>query len=65
MFSRVLTHKGSMGHRESLGPNEIQRMSAGSGIAHSEFNASKPSQSNPRSDQPATTGGPSSYQQPH
>ena len=36
-----LAHKDSMGHQETLGPNEIQRMSAGTGIMHSEFNASK------------------------
>jgi redox-sensitive bicupin YhaK (pirin superfamily) len=35
-----LAHKDSMGHREELNPNEIQRMSAGSGIIHSEFNGS-------------------------
>ncbi len=35
-----LAHKDSMGHTETLGPNEIQRMSAGSGITHSEFNGS-------------------------
>jgi len=29
-----------MGHEELLGPNEIQRMSAGSGIRHSEYNGS-------------------------
>ena len=35
-----LAHKDSMGHEEQLSPNEIQRMSAGSGIIHSEFNGS-------------------------
>ena len=35
-----LAHKDSMGHIEELGPNEIQKMSAGSGITHSEFNGS-------------------------
>jgi len=35
-----LAHKDSMGHVEQLGPNEIQKMSAGSGAIHSEFNGS-------------------------
>ncbi|PYY20656.1 MAG: quercetin 2,3-dioxygenase, partial [Acidobacteria bacterium] len=32
-----LAHQDSMGHKEVLGPNEIQRMSAGKGVMHSEF----------------------------
>src|SRR6187399_2711087 len=36
-----LAHRDSMGHEETLGSNEIQRMSAGTGIRHSEFNPSR------------------------
>ncbi|MEI9813626.1 MAG: pirin family protein [Acidobacteriota bacterium] len=35
-----IAHRDSMGHQEVLGPNEIQKMSAGSGVRHSEFNPS-------------------------
>jgi redox-sensitive bicupin YhaK (pirin superfamily) len=35
-----LAHKDSMGEQHVLGPNEVQAMSAGTGIIHSEFNAS-------------------------
>ena len=60
-----LAHKDSMGHQEVLGPNEIQRMSAGTGVMHSEFN---PSGANPVHFfqiwiEPASTGTPSSYEQ--
>jgi redox-sensitive bicupin YhaK (pirin superfamily) len=33
-----LAHKDSMGEEHELGPNEVQAMSAGSGVIHSEFN---------------------------
>jgi redox-sensitive bicupin YhaK (pirin superfamily) len=35
-----LAHKDSMGEEHELGPNEVQAMSAGSGVIHSEYNAS-------------------------
>jgi redox-sensitive bicupin YhaK (pirin superfamily) len=41
VVSGKLGHKDSMGHQEVLGPNEVQVMSAGSGVVHSEFNASE------------------------
>jgi len=60
-----LAHKDSMGHQEVLGPNEIQRMSAGTGVMHSEFNASgtEPVHLLQIWIEPATTGTPSSYEQ--
>jgi quercetin 2,3-dioxygenase len=36
-----LTHRDSMGEIRTFGPNTIQVMSAGTGVIHSEFNASE------------------------
>jgi redox-sensitive bicupin YhaK (pirin superfamily) len=37
----TLAHRDSMNERHTLGPNEVQTMSAGDGVVHSEFNASE------------------------
>jgi redox-sensitive bicupin YhaK (pirin superfamily) len=35
-----LAHRDSLGHGETLRPGEVQRMSAGTGVRHSEYNGS-------------------------
>ena len=41
-----LRHADSMGHEQIIGVNEVQVMSAGTGIYHSEYNASKTNAAN-------------------
>ena len=40
IVSGILEHKDSMGNRAQMKAGEVQRISAGSGIMHSEYNAS-------------------------
>lgn len=41
ILSGTLRHEDSMGHRRDIGPGEVQVMSAGTGVMHSEVNPSR------------------------
>jgi quercetin 2,3-dioxygenase len=65
MLEGTLEHKDSTGGRGQIKKGEIQRMTAGSGIAHSEFNASptEPAELIQIWIQPAKKGLPPTYEQ--
>ncbi len=41
VLSGAVAHRDTLGHEQVLRPGEVQRMSAGTGIEHSEYNPSK------------------------
>lgn len=65
VLAGALAHEDSMGNRATIVPGEVQRMSAGSGVLHSEYNHARGSQTHLLQIwiEPDRTGGAPSYEQ--
>jgi len=65
LLAGELEHRDSLGHGGIIKPGEVQRMSAGRGILHSEFNPSTENETHLLQIwiQPAAPGGSASYEQ--
>ena len=62
-----IAHKDSMGNGSTIRPGDVQRMSAGTGVRHSEFNPSPVNKTHLLQIwiQPATTGNAPGYEEKH
>ena len=62
-----IAHKDSMGNGSTIRPGDVQRMSAGTGVRHSEFNPSSLNKTHLLQIwiQPATTGNAPGYEEKH